>query len=226
VRDFLSRLSEVAVYLTLKRTIDLLGAASGLLLSAPVMAVAALAIRLSMGSPVFFCQQRPGLHGKAFTLIKLRTMAEARSSAGELYPEELRLNRLGRFLRRTSLDELPELWNVLRGDLSLVGPRPLLMQYLDRYSPEQKRRHDVKPGITGWAQVNGRNAISWEQKFALDCWYVDNCSIVLDLKILALTIAKVVTGEGVSQDGHATTQEFMGSPVSANIESHKHGDTP
>lgn len=214
------------MYLTLKRTIDLFGAAIGLVASAPVMGLVALAIRLSMGSPVLFWQKRPGLHGRPFTLVKFRTMTQAQSQAGELYPEEVRLTRLGKLLRRMSLDELPELWNVLTGDLSLVGPRPLLMQYLERYSPEQMRRHDVKPGITGWAQVNGRNAISWEEKFALDCWYVDNCSTMLDLKILALTLAKVFTGEGVSQDGHATAKEFMGSAMRAKIESHKRCDTP
>lgn len=202
------------VHAALKRTLDLVCAGLGMVIAAPVIAVAAAVVRGSMGSPVFFRQQRPGLRCKPFTLLKFRTMTEARSPDGTLCPEEVRLTRVGRFMRRTSLDELPQLWNVLKGDLSLVGPRPLLMQYLDRYSPRQSRRHEVKPGITGWAQVNGRNAITWEQKFDLDVWYVDNWSILLDLKILGLTIGKVATGKGISQEGHATAEEFMGSPPS------------
>lgn len=195
----------------LKRTLDLICAGACLVITAPLIAVTAAVIRGSMGSPVLFRQQRPGLHGRPFTVLKFRTMTDAMSPEGNLCPEEIRLTRVGRFMRRTSLDELPQLWNVLKGDLSLVGPRPLLMQYLDRYSARQSRRHEVKPGITGWAQVNGRNAISWEQKFDLDVWYVDNWSILLDLKILGLTIGKVVARKGISQEGHATAEEFMGS---------------
>lgn len=203
-----------------KRVVDVTGATTGLIATLPLMAVIALLIRSTMGAPVLFRQRRPGLYGKPFTLVKFRTMSEARSPSGELCPEEMRLTRLGKFLRRTSLDELPQLWNVLRGELSLVGPRPLLMQYLDRYSQEQMRRHDVKPGITGWAQVNGRNTISWEQKFSLDVWYVDNWSIMLDFRILAMTIVRVFSGKGVSQDGCATAKEFMGNRAGKNSDIH------
>jgi sugar transferase EpsL len=159
---------------------------------------------------VFVRQLRPGLHGRPFTLLKFRTMTEARDPAGNLLPDEQRLTRLGRFLRRTSLDELPELINVLKGEMSLVGPRPLLMQYLDRYTPEQARRHEVKPGITGWAQINGRNALTWEEKFKLDVWYVDHRSFRLDLRIILLTVWKVLRQEGISQPGQATMEEFQG----------------
>jgi len=164
-----------------------------------------------MGRPVLFKQMRPGLNGKPFYMYKFRTMTYERDEQGTLLSDELRLTGLGRFLRSTSLDELPELFNILKGDMSLVGPRPLLMQYLDRYTPEQARRHEVKPGITGWAQVNGRNAISWEEKFALDVWYVDNCSLWLDMKILLMTLVKVFKREGISAAGEATMPEFMGS---------------
>lgn len=160
---------------------------------------------------MLFRQMRPGLHGEPFTLYKFRTMTDARDADGNLLPDAQRLTRFGRFLRSTSLDELPELWNVLKGDMSLVGPRPLLMQYLERYTPEQKRRHEVRPGITGWAQVNGRNAITWEEKFALDVWYVDNQSLWLDLRILMLTVWKVLRREAISQAGNATMTEFMGT---------------
>jgi len=194
-----------------KRVIDVAAASLAASILAPLFALLALAVAVWHGRPVLFRQQRPGLHGRPFTLLKFRTMTEARDPEGRLLPDAERLTRLGRFLRATSLDELPELFNVLRGEMSLVGPRPLLMQYLDRYSPEQMRRHDVLPGITGWAQVNGRNAITWEQKFALDLWYVDNWSLWLDLKILALTIWKIVKREGISQPGHATMEEFMGN---------------
>lgn len=178
---------------------------------APILILLAVLVRLSLGQPILFCQVRPGLHGRPFTLYKFRTMTDARDAAGNLLPDAQRLTRVGRFLRSTSLDELPELWNVLKGDMSLVGPRPLLMQYLDRYTPEQARRHEVRPGITGWAQVNGRNAITWEEKFALDVWYVDNQSLWLDLRILALTIWKVLRREAISQAGNATMTEFMGT---------------
>jgi len=186
-----------------------------LVLLLPPLALVALLVRVKLGSPVLFRQLRPGLRCQPFTLYKFRTMTDARDAQGRLLPDAERLTRLGRFLRSTSADELPELFNVLKGDMSLVGPRPLLMQYLDRYTPEQMRRHEVKPGITGWAQVNGRNAITWEQKFALDVWYVDHRSLGLDLKILALTLWKTLRREGISQPGQATMEEFMGSSGSA-----------
>lgn len=194
-----------------KRLLDIAGAILGLgLLGLPMLIVAFL-VRIKLGSPVIFRQIRPGLHGKPFVLYKFRTMTDARDEDGNLLPDELRLTPFGKFLRSTSLDELPELFNVLKGDMSLVGPRPLLMQYLDRYTPEQARRHEVKPGITGWAQINGRNALSWEEKFELDVWYVDNWSIWLDLKILLLTLIKVLKREGIHADGHVTMPEFFGS---------------
>jgi lipopolysaccharide/colanic/teichoic acid biosynthesis glycosyltransferase len=195
----------------LKLLLDRAAAVAGLLLLSPLLSLVALAIRLNLGSPVLFRQARPGLRGRPFRVAKFRTMRDALDAAGRPFPDEARLTPLGRFLRASSIDELPQLWNVLCGDLSLVGPRPLLMQYLPRYSPEQARRHDVPPGITGWAQVNGRNAISWEQKFALDVWYVDNWSFWLDLKILLLTFLRVVKRSGISREGHATMPEFMGS---------------
>lgn len=200
-----------------KRSIDVLTATVGCLLCVPVSAVIALAVFLDIGFPVFFVQTRPGLHSRPFKIIKFRTMREAFDSSGRPLPDCERLTRLGAFLRRTSLDELPELWNVLKGDMSLVGPRPLLMEYLDRYTPEQARRHDVKPGITGWAQVNGRNAISWEEKFALDVWYVDNWSLWLDLKILAMTLVQVLRRTGIHAQGHATMPEFMGNAVKGTV---------
>jgi len=175
------------------------------------MGVLALLVRLSVGSPVLFRQRRPGKDGRPFTLYKFRTMVDTRNCCGKLLPDDVRLTWIGRLLRSTSLDELPELFNVLRGDMSLVGPRPLLMQYLDRYTPEQGRRHEVRPGLTGWAQVNGRNAITWEEKFRLDVWYVDNRSLRLDVKILVLTVWKVVRREGISQEGLATMEEFTGT---------------
>ncbi len=197
----------------IKRLIDLTVALLLLFLLAPLMALVALAIWLRMGCPVFFRQVRPGYRAKPFTLYKFRTMREAYDDDGTLRPDAERLTLLGRLLRQTSLDELPQLWNVLRGDLSLVGPRPLLMQYLPLYSPAQARRHEVRPGITGWAQVNGRNAISWEDKFSYDVWYVDHWSLWLDLKILMWTLIKVVRQTGISQAGHATMQEFTGAVV-------------
>jgi lipopolysaccharide/colanic/teichoic acid biosynthesis glycosyltransferase len=195
----------------LKRTMDILLSALALLCLAPILAGIALAIRLTMGGPVLFRQTRPGLHGRPFCLLKFRTMTEARDARGRLLDDAQRLTGFGRWLRRTSLDELPELLNVLKGDMSLVGPRPLLMQYLPRYSPEQARRHEVRPGLTGWAQVNGRNALSWEEKFALDVWYVDNRSILLDLRILLITVRQVVTARGITAEGHATMPEFTGN---------------
>ncbi len=194
-----------------KRAMDLTLTAPGLLLLAPILCGVALLVRLKLGSPVLFRQQRPGLHGKPFWLLKFRTMTDERDAEGNLLPDAQRLTPFGRFLRATSLDEFPELLNVLKGEMSLVGPRPLLMQYLERYTPEQARRHEVRPGITGWAQVNGRNALSWEEKFALDVWYVDHQSLWLDLKILFLTFWKVFRREGISQEGQATMEEFIGT---------------
>ncbi|WP_126206757.1 sugar transferase [Thermus scotoductus] len=195
----------------LKRALDVIGASFALLVFGPVMLYIALRIWREMGSPVLFRQVRPGLHGRPFVMYKFRTMTEERDAQGKLLPDEKRLTRLGRFLREHSLDELPEFFNVLKGDMSLVGPRPLLMEYLDRYTPEQARRHEVKPGITGWAQVNGRNALTWEEKFRLDVWYVDNWNLLLDLKILFLTLVKVLRREGISAEGHATMPEFKGT---------------
>ena len=195
----------------IKRAIDLVAATCGLIVLSPFLIVVGGALCIANGLPILFRQSRPGKSARQFTLVKFRTMSAGRDSAGNLLPDSQRLTSLGKFLRSTSLDELPQLWNVLRGDLSLVGPRPLLMDYLSRYSPEQARRHEVMPGITGWAQVNGRNAITWDEKFALDVWYVDNWSLWLDLKILWLTLAKVFRREGISRAGHATMPEFQGS---------------
>lgn len=194
-----------------KRLLDLTVATLMLLLLSPLMLAVALLVRLFLGTPVLFRQQRPGYKGRPFFLYKFRTMTEARGRDGNLLPDAERLTRLGRFLRLTSLDELPELFNVLRGEMSLVGPRPLLMEYLPRYSREQMRRHDVLPGITGWAQVNGRNALDWPTRFRLDVWYVDHWSFWLDIKILLLTLWKVFKREGISQPGQATTEYFMGN---------------
>ena len=195
----------------LKRLLDVVGSVTGLLLLSPVMLCTAILVRKRLGSPVLFSQVRPGLGGKPFRMLKFRTMTDARDLDGQLLPDRDRLTSFGRFLRGTSLDELPELLNVLKGDMSLVGPRPLLMEYLPLYSAEQARRHDAKPGITGWAQINGRNAISWEQKFALDVWYVDHQSVWLDLRILALTVWKVVRREGISAANDATMPRFEGN---------------
>lgn len=194
-----------------KRLFDILFASLTFILLFPVLLLIAVLIRLTLGSPIFFCQERPGLYGKPFTLYKFRTMNDARDKLGNLLPDAERLTSFSRFLRSTSLDELPEFINVLKGEMSIVGPRPLLMQYLPRYTPEQARRHEVKTGITGWAQVNGRNAISWEQRFALDVWYVDHISFWLDLKILARTVEVVLKRRGITQPGHATISEFIES---------------
>jgi sugar transferase EpsL len=194
----------------MKRLFDILVSGLLLLLFSPVMLATALIIYFKLGRPVLFRQLRPGYRAKPFYIYKFRTMTDERNEAGELLPDAMRLTRLGQFLRKTSLDELPQLINVLKGDLSLVGPRPLLMQYLERYTPEQARRHEVRPGITGWAQVNGRNAITWEEKFKLDVWYVDNRSFWLDLKILWLTVRKVLRSEGISHGDHVTMEEFKG----------------
>jgi len=182
-----------------------------LIVLSPLLIVLSLFIRLLLGAPVLFAQKRPGLRGREFTFLKFRTMSDAREANGELLPDEDRITLLGNFLRKTSLDELPSLFNVLKGDMSLVGPRPLLVEYLELYSIEQARRHDVKPGVTGWAQINGRNSISWEDKFKLDVWYIDNQSFMLDIKIIFLTIWKVIKREGISSDNHATMEVFRGS---------------
>ena len=195
----------------IKELFDRISALIGIVLLLPLMVLLAALIRIKLGSPVLFCQQRPGLHGVPFHIYKFRTMTDERDSSGVLLPDEFRLTRFGKWLRKLSLDELPQLFNVLKGELSLVGPRPLLMEYLPLYSPEQARRHDVKPGITGWAQVNGRNAISWEEKFKLDVWYVDHQSFWLDMRILWMTAMKVVKSEGISQKGQATMEKFQGS---------------
>ena len=195
----------------LKRLIDVVAAAFGLVLLSPLIAVVAVAVRSKLGGPVFFRQQRPGLGGRPFMLIKFRTMVDAVGADGSPLPDAERLPPFGRWLRSTSLDELPELWNVLTGDMSLVGPRPLLMHYLPLYSPDQARRHDVMPGLTGWAQINGRNAISWDEKFALDTWYVDHWSLALDLKILALSVLSVMRPHGISAEDSATMPEFTGN---------------
>ncbi len=195
----------------MKRFFDFMAASLALLLLAlPLLALAWL-IRRKLGSPVLFRQVRPGLHGKPFTMVKFRTMTDERGPDGALLPDAQRMTPFGRFLRASSLDELPELWNVLRGEMSLVGPRPLLMEYLPLYTPEQARRHEVRPGITGWAQVNGRNAISWPDKFALDVGYVDNQSLCLDIKILWMTVRKVLVRDGISAAGEATMSKFTGS---------------
>jgi lipopolysaccharide/colanic/teichoic acid biosynthesis glycosyltransferase len=192
----------------LKRVFDVVVSATALVVLAPVMGLIALAVWRTMGRPVLFRQVRPGLHGKPFVMYKFRTMRDLRDAEGKLLPDEARLTPFGRWLRSTSLDELPELLNVLRGEMSLVGPRPLLMEYLDRYTPGQARRHEVKPGITGWAQIHGRNNLSWDERFKLDVWYVDNWSLWLDLKILWRTLWMVLRREGISAQGHATMPRF------------------
>lgn len=199
----------------MKRLLDIIFASVALLLLSPVLLVAALAILLTMGRPVLFRQKRPGLHGKPFEIVKFRTMRALRPGEDAIAADGLRLTKLGRFLRATSLDELPELWNVLKGEMSLVGPRPLLMHYLPLYSPEQARRHEVRPGVTGWAQVNGRNALSWDDKFALDIWYVDHRSLWLDLRIIGATIGQVFARRGISAEGSATMHEFRGNAPDA-----------
>lgn len=195
----------------MKRLMDLVLTVPALLLLAPAIAAVALLVRAKLGSPIFFRQRRPGIAGRPFTMIKFRTMRDAVGVDGLPLPDSERLTRFGRFLRASSLDELPGLWNVVRGDMSLVGPRPLLMEYLPLYSPEQARRHEVRPGITGWAQVNGRNALSWDAKFAHDIWYVDNQNLWLDIRIIALTVLKVVRRDGISAAGEATMPRFEGN---------------
>jgi len=194
-----------------KRIMDYVIVVPGVILISPLFLILALLVWLLIGKPIFFCQERPGYRGKPFRLCKFRTMRDIRRADGTLLPDEERLTSFGRVMRSLSLDELPELVHVLRGEMSLVGPRPLLMQYLDRYSCEQARRHDVLPGITGWAQVKGRNILEWPEKFRMDVWYVDHWSLLLDFRILLLTIGKVVKREGINQPGHATSPEFMGN---------------
>lgn len=195
----------------MKRFMDIVLASFGLIALLPVIGIVALCIRRKLGSPVIFSQMRPGMHGEPFEMVKFRTMLDGFDSAGNPLPDSQRMTAFGRLLRSTSLDELPELWNVLKGEMSLVGPRPLLMEYLPLYSPGQYRRHEVRPGVTGWAQINGRNALSWEDKFKLDVWYIDNRSFWLDCKILFLTVKKVFVRDGISADGEATMTKFTGN---------------
>jgi lipopolysaccharide/colanic/teichoic acid biosynthesis glycosyltransferase len=197
----------------MKRIFDISLASIALLLLAMPLAVLMVLVRMKLGSPIFFRQVRPGLHGRPFKMLKFRTMTDARDPSGALLPDSERLTAFGHWLRATSLDELPEFWNVLCGDMSLVGPRPLLMEYLPLYNSQQARRHEMRPGITGWAQVNGRNTISWDQKFALDVWYVENRTLLLDMKILWLTIKKVISRDGISAKGEATMPKFQGAQL-------------
>ena len=199
----------------IKRLIDVVGAAAALLVLSPVLLAAAIAVRLKLGSPLLFRQRRGGLHGKPFNVVKFRTMTDAKGADGRLLPDAERLTPFGHFLRNTSIDELPQFWNVLRGDMSLVGPRPLTAVYLPRYSPEQARRQDVRPGITGWAQVNGRNRLDWPERFKQDVWYVDHWSLWLDFRIMGMTLLRVVRREGISAGDHATCGEFMGNEPAA-----------
>ncbi len=202
----------------LKRALDVGVSAFILVLLSPLLVAVALIVLLQMGRPILFRQQRPGYKGVPFFALKFRSMTDKRDGEGQLLPDGARITRLGALLRRSSLDELPQFWNVLRGDMSLVGPRPLLMQYLDRYTPEQARRHSVIPGITGWTQVNGRNDLAWEKKLALDVWYVDHWSLWLDLRILVVTVWKVLKGEGIAAEGAATMPEFMGTQAASSDE--------
>jgi sugar transferase EpsL len=194
-----------------KRILDLALTVPGIVIIAPLFLLVSVLVRIYHGTPIIFRQLRPGYKSKPFWVYKFRTMTNAHDAQNNLLPDEQRITRLGAFLRSTSLDELPELWNVLRGEMSWVGPRPLLIQYLERYSPEQARRHEVLPGITGWAQINGRNALTWPEKFSLDVWYVDHWSFWLDIKIILLSIVKVIRREGINQPGQATAEEFMGN---------------
>lgn len=195
----------------MKRAFDILVSVLLLVVLSPLLAIVAVCVRLFLGSPVLYRQARPGLYCAPFELVKFRTMLDLRDVDGQPLPDEQRMSTFGSFLRKTSIDELPELWNVICGDMSLVGPRPLLLEYVPLYSPEQRRRQDVRPGITGWAQINGRNAISWEERFALDVWYVNNRSFLLDLKILFLTLGALLRPAGISQEGHVTMEKFRGS---------------
>lgn len=195
----------------IKRIFDITLSLSLLIFLSPLFLIIVVLVRILLGSPIFFCQNRPGLHSKPFKMIKFRTMKDLYDEQGQSLPDEFRMTQFGRFLRSTSIDEIPELWNVLKGDMSLVGPRPLLIEYLPLYNSEQMTRHDVKPGITGWAQVNGRNAVSWDEKFQLDCWYVENSGFFLDLKILLLTIKAVFCRKGITQDNHVSAEKFKGT---------------
>lgn len=197
----------------MKRIFDFIVSFIALILLSPVIGVTSILIYFKIGSPVLFKQERPGLNGRLFKVYKFRTMTDERDEAGELLPDHVRLTEFGNFLRKLSLDELPQLWNVLKGDMSFVGPRPLLVEYISLYNERQARRHEVRPGITGWAQVNGRNAISWEEKFELDIWYVDNQSFLLDLKILLVTVKKVFIKEGINEKGQATISKFQGNKI-------------
>lgn len=195
----------------IKRSIDIITSLVGIIILSPLFLILYIMVKSKLGSPAVFKQERPGRYGRIFTMYKFRSMTEERDEKGELLPDEVRLTGFGKLLRKTSMDELPELFNILKGDMSLVGPRPLLVRYLDRYTKEQARRHDVRPGLTGWAQINGRNAISWEEKFKLDVWYVDNLSLWLDVKIFVKTFVKVFKSEGISSQSEATMAEFMGT---------------
>lgn len=195
---------------SIKRLIDIVISLTALILLMPFLLFLALLIRIKLGSPILFTQERPGLKGKIFRMVKFRSMTDARDVDGALLPDSVRLTAFGQKLRSSSMDELPELWNVLKGEMSIVGPRPLLVEYLPLYTEEQMRRHDMRPGITGWAQVNGRNAISWDDKFKLDVWYIDNWSLNLDLRILLLTVKKVLVRDGISADSHVTIEKFKG----------------
>nr|WP_315023612.1 sugar transferase [uncultured Aminipila sp.] len=195
----------------IKRAFDIIISLMTILLLSPVLFVVYIMVKIKLGSPAIFRQERPGLNGRVFTMYKFRSMTDECDEKGQILPDEVRLTSFGKLLRKTSLDELPELFNILKGDMSIVGPRPLLVRYLERYNEDQARRHEVKPGLTGWAQINGRNAISWEEKFKLDVWYVDNWNLWLDLKIFVLTFIKVFKREGINSADHATMEEFMGS---------------
>lgn len=199
----------------MKRVLDIVLSGAAMLVLSPVLLVTALLVRTKLGSPVLFHQDRPGKDGKIFRLYKFRSMTDERDAEGELLPDEIRLTKFGKLLRSTSLDELPELWNIFRGDMSIVGPRPLLVKYLPLYNEEQRHRHDVRPGLTGWAQVNGRNSITWEDKFRYDVWYVRNISFLLDVKIVFLTVKKVFCREGISSEDSATMEDFMGEQEAA-----------
>lgn len=201
----------------IKRLLDILLSGLALLILWPVLLIVAILVRCKLGGPVIFCQERPGKNEKIFKLYKFRTMTDARDEQGNLLPDEVRLTKFGKLLRSTSLDELPELWNILKGDMSLVGPRPLLVKYLPLYNEEQRHRHDVRPGLTGWAQVNGRNTLSWEDKFRYDVWYVQNISFLLDLKTVFLTVKKVFCREGISSDTAATMEEFKGTKETNHV---------
>ena len=204
-----------------KRPLDFALSLVAIIILSPILLLIALLVRIKLGSPVIFKQQRPGMNEKIFTLYKFRTMTDERDEKGELLPDEMRLTDFGKFLRASSLDELPELFNILKGDMSIVGPRPLLIEYLPLYNAHQRRRHEIKPGLTGWAQVNGRNAISWEEKFNYDVEYVDNLSFFLDVKIIFLTIIKVLKREGINQEGRATMEPFRGSQQAGQLHENK-----